>query len=321
MVHDYARNVRQLRPRLQGRRSPRSHSPARSGARAGHRVASRCSTSSSPPPPGEASGVPRVAGDVPRLRVRHRDAYNRPLLVPRQLAPEHALLRRHARRVRGVRPGARPQFDASRRLESVRLLGLAMVVAGDALRKTAEITARHNFTHKIMTRRRAEHVVVRRGVYRHVRHPGYLGWFVWSVGTQVLLCNPACVVAFTVFWRSCCATGSRSRRNTSGACSRGSTPPTRRSRPRGYRASREPNERTGETRRSPGVKRATGGRESERFAKGFGDARARARRRSGKDTLSLDETIVQLTDRRWRPPRPLLFPPHAPPSPMARRRV
>lgn len=93
-------------------------------------------------------------------------------------------------------------FDASRRLESVRLLGLAMVVAGDALRKTAEITARHNFTHKIMTRRRAEHVVVRRGVYRHVRHPGYLGWFVWSVGTQVLLCNPACVVAFTVAaWR------------------------------------------------------------------------------------------------------------------------
>jgi len=68
-------------------------------------------------------------------------------------------------------------------------LGLAMVVAGDALRKAAEVTARHNFTHQIMVRRRPEHRVVRHGVYRYVRHPGYLGWLVWSVGTQAGLCH------------------------------------------------------------------------------------------------------------------------------------
>jgi uncharacterized membrane protein len=32
--------------------------------------------------------------------------------------------------------------------------------------------------------------------YRYVRHPGYLGWFIWAVGTQVLLANPVCTLLF-----------------------------------------------------------------------------------------------------------------------------
>ena len=75
-------------------------------------------------------------------------------------------------------------------------VGLVMVIAGDLTRKAAEITARHNFTHAIQTTRRPTHTVVTRGVYRYARHPGYLGWLVWSIGTQVLLRNPACVVGF-----------------------------------------------------------------------------------------------------------------------------
>ena len=31
---------------------------------------------------------------------------------------------------------------------------------------------------------------------RFVRHPGYLGWFIWAVGTQVLLCNPLSMISF-----------------------------------------------------------------------------------------------------------------------------
>lgn len=35
-----------------------------------------------------------------------------------------------------------------------------------------------------------------------MRHPGYLGWFIWSVATQLLLVNPLCTLAFTyVSWR------------------------------------------------------------------------------------------------------------------------
>ena len=35
-------------------------------------------------------------------------------------------------------------------------------------------------------------------VLRYVRHPGYLGFFMWCVGTQLLLVNPVCCVVFTL---------------------------------------------------------------------------------------------------------------------------
>ena len=31
-----------------------------------------------------------------------------------------------------------------------------------------------------------------------LRHPAYFGWFYWSIGTQLLLCNPICCVAYGV---------------------------------------------------------------------------------------------------------------------------
>ncbi|CAI5947887.1 unnamed protein product [Closterium sp. NIES-64] len=37
---------------------------------------------------------------------------------------------------------------------------------------------------------------------RWVRHPGYTGWFMWSIATQLLLVNPLCTLAFAlVSWR------------------------------------------------------------------------------------------------------------------------
>ncbi len=45
-------------------------------------------------------------------------------------------------------------------------------------------------------------------VCRHIRHPGYLGFLVWCVGTQLLLVNPICCVVFalvvsTAAYRDC----------------------------------------------------------------------------------------------------------------------
>lgn len=34
------------------------------------------------------------------------------------------------------------------------------------------------------------------GRYKYLRHPSYVGWFYWSVGTQLLLCNPLCSMAY-----------------------------------------------------------------------------------------------------------------------------
>lgn len=31
---------------------------------------------------------------------------------------------------------------------------------------------------------------------RYVRHPGYLGWYVWCIGTQLLLVNPLSCISF-----------------------------------------------------------------------------------------------------------------------------
>lgn len=79
--------------------------------------------------------------------------------------------------------------------------GLALVVVGEILRKLAILTAGRAFTHLIRTRHEENHKLVTHGVYRFVRHPSYTGFFIWSVGTQVMLCNPVSTVAFAfVVW-------------------------------------------------------------------------------------------------------------------------
>ena len=75
-------------------------------------------------------------------------------------------------------------------------LGLALVVGGQAVRTLAMLTAADNFTHIVAESRRPSHVLVTHGVYSVVRHPSYAGWFWWSVGTQIMLGNPLCTVAY-----------------------------------------------------------------------------------------------------------------------------
>lgn len=81
-------------------------------------------------------------------------------------------------------------------------VGLVLMVAGELIRKAAILTATTNFTHDIKEHRRDNHELVTSGVYSFVRHPGYLGFFLWSVATQVLLINPVCILAYAwVTWR------------------------------------------------------------------------------------------------------------------------
>lgn len=81
-------------------------------------------------------------------------------------------------------------------------VGMVMIIVGESLRKAAWLTAGTSFTHLIKFRRRSEHELVTNGVYSIVRHPGYLGWMIWAVGTQVLLSNIICSIGFTIVaWR------------------------------------------------------------------------------------------------------------------------
>ncbi|KAG2392785.1 hypothetical protein C9374_011510 [Naegleria lovaniensis] len=81
-------------------------------------------------------------------------------------------------------------------------LGIILALIGDGIRKCAMITAGMAFTHLIQERRREGHNLITHGIYSYVRHPGYLGWFIWAPATQLILMNPFCVCAFTfVAWQ------------------------------------------------------------------------------------------------------------------------
>lgn len=121
-----------------------------------------------------------------------------------------------------------------KQLSYVSLLGLLMVLCGECLRKAAMLTAGSNFNHIVQNEKAQSHVLVTGGVYSLFRHPSYVGWFYWSIGTQVgrlllptelqrcaeplmffcvkfhlltfslqvLLCNPLCVLCYSLAsWR------------------------------------------------------------------------------------------------------------------------
>ena len=86
-----------------------------------------------------------------------------------------------------------PQLKSS---NYICLVGAVAVVFGESLRKIAMVTGGSNFTHIVQYRKRDGHQLVTSGVYSIFRHPSYVGWFYWSIGTQVLLCNPICLVGY-----------------------------------------------------------------------------------------------------------------------------
>ncbi|XP_077314432.1 protein-S-isoprenylcysteine O-methyltransferase [Lithobates pipiens] len=82
------------------------------------------------------------------------------------------------------------------------VIGLVMVIFGESLRKSAMLTAGSNFNHIVQNEKSETHTLVTSGVYSWFRHPSYVGWFYWSIGTQVLLCNPVCLIGYTLAsWR------------------------------------------------------------------------------------------------------------------------
>lgn len=82
------------------------------------------------------------------------------------------------------------------------VFGIAGVVLGELIRKSAWLTARRAFTHCIQFTKRPGHTLVTYGVYGCCRHPGYAGWFLWALSTQILLANPVSFVVFSIIaWR------------------------------------------------------------------------------------------------------------------------
>lgn len=81
---------------------------------------------------------------------------------------------------------------------SVPIIGLFVASVGLAIRWLALFSAGKNFTHVIAANKDERHQLVTTGIYRLCRHPGYAGWFWWTIGLQIMLGNPVCLVAFAI---------------------------------------------------------------------------------------------------------------------------
>lgn len=77
-------------------------------------------------------------------------------------------------------------------------LGLLLIFTGQLMRSLAMAHAKTNFNHIVQSTRKADHVLVTDGVYALLRHPSYFGFFWWGLGTQLVLGNRLCFLAYAV---------------------------------------------------------------------------------------------------------------------------
>ncbi|TKY86731.1 hypothetical protein EX895_004371 [Sporisorium graminicola] len=76
------------------------------------------------------------------------------------------------------------------------LVGIVLTIAGQLLRSMAMIHAHNNFSHILAYKKRTDHQLVTTGVYAWTRHPSYVGFSYWAVGTQIMLGNKVAAVGF-----------------------------------------------------------------------------------------------------------------------------
>ncbi|KAK6341296.1 hypothetical protein TWF696_008375 [Orbilia brochopaga] len=82
------------------------------------------------------------------------------------------------------------------------LTGASLIIIGQTLRSLAMIHASTSFNHHVAYRKEVGHKLITTGVYSRIRHPSYLGFWLWGLGTQIMLGNPVCFVGYAVvLWR------------------------------------------------------------------------------------------------------------------------
>lgn len=75
-------------------------------------------------------------------------------------------------------------------------IGLFLVAVGQAIRSIAMLHAGASFNHYVQTKKAQTHLLVTTGIYGWLRHPGYFGFFYWGLGTQLVLGNAICFMAY-----------------------------------------------------------------------------------------------------------------------------
>jgi protein-S-isoprenylcysteine O-methyltransferase len=70
------------------------------------------------------------------------------------------------------------------------------MMVGLIMRILSFYTAKSNFTHLVQFNKKTEHKLVTNGIYKYVRHPGYLGFFLFSVFSMLFIGNWFCALAY-----------------------------------------------------------------------------------------------------------------------------
>lgn len=80
--------------------------------------------------------------------------------------------------------------------------GFFLIFLGQVVRSAAMQQAKTSFNHIVQYYKKDDHVLVTNGVYSFLRHPSYFGFFWWALGTQLMLGNQFCFVAYAaVLWK------------------------------------------------------------------------------------------------------------------------
>jgi protein-S-isoprenylcysteine O-methyltransferase len=72
------------------------------------------------------------------------------------------------------------------------------MLSGLVIRLLSFYTAKSNFTHLVQHEKAEKHQLVTHGIYSLMRHPGYMGFFYYSLASMVFIGNPFCFVAYAV---------------------------------------------------------------------------------------------------------------------------
>ena len=78
------------------------------------------------------------------------------------------------------------------------ILGLILTIIGQIFRISALYTGKNNFTHLVSYNKQKGHVLVKNGIYGISRHPSYFGFYLWSVGIQLMCGNVICFFGFLI---------------------------------------------------------------------------------------------------------------------------
>ena len=89
-------------------------------------------------------------------------------------------------------------FNDLKKIKILFIIGLLMTIIGQIFRICALYTGKKNFTHKIRYEKVNNHKLVTNGIFAISRHPSYFGFYLWSVGIEIMCCNPICTIAFII---------------------------------------------------------------------------------------------------------------------------